>query len=181
MVLRQKVWIDGTVQGVLIGRVVLYWTVGILYIALGSICFQYYAHPDWGIGRHASSLFDQFWPWIPSLILFMPLVIHDIIRMSNLFAGPIYRLRVHLSELLADPECRPMKFREDDYWQDLVSPMNQIQNDMLALRVALDEALQVNAAKAQAELNQAVDEVAAEGTPSYLAQRGDSRALEKTK
>jgi hypothetical protein len=147
MVLRQKVWIDGNVQGVLIGRIVLYWAVGMLYVALGSICSQYYEHPEWGVGRHLSSLFEQFWPWIPSLVLLMPLVIHDIIRMSNLFTGPIYRLRVHLAELLVNPECLPLKFREDDYWHDLVAPMNRIQDDILALRAALAQAASAKESK----------------------------------
>lgn len=188
MVMRQKVWIDGSVQGVLIGRVVLYWTVGILYVALGSICFQYYEHPDWGVGQHIGSLFDQFWPWIPSLILFMPLVIHDIVRMSNLFAGPIYRLRVHLAELLVDSHCRPLKFREDDYWQDLVAPMNQLQDDINALRVALDAALQINATKAVAEsvlLEEERDEAPEAGTsdnqvPSFLVNPKSEPVLETT-
>jgi len=137
MVLRQKFWIDRSVQGVLIGRIVLYWTVGLLYLGLGSACFQYYAHPDWTIAAHAWALFQQIWPWIPSLVLFMPLVIYDIIRLSNLFAGPIYRLRMHLDEVMENPECRPLTFREDDYWQDLVKPINYLQNEIISLREAL--------------------------------------------
>lgn len=141
MVLRQKFWIDHSVQGVLIGRIVLYWTVGLLYLGLGSACFQYYAHPDWSIEAHAWALFQQIWPWIPSLVLFMPLVIYDIIRLSNLFAGPIYRLRMHLDEVIENPECRPLTFREDDYWQDLVKPMNYLQNEIIALREALRQTM----------------------------------------
>lgn len=140
MVLRQTFWIDRSVQGVLIGRVVLYWSIGILYVGLGSAFFQYYQHPDWAFGQHAGKLFEQFWPWIPSLILFMPLVIHDVIRTSNLFAGPIHRLRMHLAELIADPNCRPLTFRDDDYWQDLVAPVNQLQNEIRVLRLALESA-----------------------------------------
>ncbi len=141
MVLRQKFWIDRSVQGVLIGRIVLYWTVGLLYLGLGSACFQYYAHPDWTIEAHAWALFQQIWPWLPSLVLFMPLVIYDIIRLSNLFAGPIYRLRVHLDEVMENPECRPLTFREDDYWQDLVKPINYLQNEVIALREALRQTM----------------------------------------
>lgn len=141
MVLRQKFWIDRSVQGVLIGRIVLYWTVGLLYLGLGSACFQYYAHPDWTIEAHAWALFEKIWPWIPSLVLFMPLVIYDIIRLSNLFAGPIYRLRMHLDEVMENPECRPLTFREDDYWQDLVKPINYLQNEIIALREVLRQTM----------------------------------------
>lgn len=134
MVLRQQVWVDRSVQGVLIGRIVLYWFVGIAYLGLGSACYQYYQHPNFSFGKHASVLFNQFWPWMPSLILFLPLVIFDIARLSNLFAGPIYRLRVHLAELNEDPTCRPLKFRDDDYWQDLAEPIHNLQATIVGLQ-----------------------------------------------
>jgi hypothetical protein len=145
VVLRQTVWIDHSVQGTLIFRVVLYWFIGIVYFGLGAACFQYYEHPQWSFERHASSLFQSIWPWLPSLILFLPLVLFDIARLSNLFVGPIYRLRLHLGELLDDPECRPLKFREDDFWQDLAEPIHSLQAEILRLRTevaALQRALE---------------------------------------
>ncbi len=137
MVLREKVWVDRNVQGVLIGRVVLYWISALLYAGLGSACFQYYQHPDWTLLSHAMALFNQFWPWLPSAILCLPLVIFDVVRLSNSFAGPIYRLRKHLDELNDDPSCRPLSFRDDDYWQDLAEPMHCLQAELLMLRSEL--------------------------------------------
>ena len=149
MLVRQRFWIDDNVQGVLIGRVILYWTIGVLYVVLGTTFFQYYQHPNWSFVRHIQALFTQFWPWMPSLILFVPLVIHDINKLSNLFVGPIYRLRMHLAELTANPECRELTFREDDYWQDLAGPINHLQIEILALRAELAEAKSQLAAKPQ--------------------------------
>ncbi|MEZ6149464.1 MAG: hypothetical protein R3C09_05015 [Pirellulaceae bacterium] len=137
MVLRERVWVDCNVQGVLIGRVVLYWISALLYVGLGSACFQYYQHPDWTLFSHAKVLFSQFWPWLPSAILCLPLVIFDVVRLSNCFAGPIYRLRKHLDELNDDPNCRPLSFRDGDYWQDLTEPMHCLQDELLMLRAEL--------------------------------------------
>ncbi len=134
MVLRQKVWIDDNVQGILVGRVVLYWSAALVYVGLGSACFQYYQNPHWEAGKHVSVLFDQIWPWLPSAILCLPLVIFDVIRLSNLFVGPIYRLRQHLAALIEEPACVALKFREDDHWQDLVEPMHCIQAELVFLR-----------------------------------------------
>jgi hypothetical protein len=138
MVLRQKYWIDGEVQGILVGRVLVYAAVAVTYVVVGSFCFQYWKYPDWTLHEHVGQLFHQFWPWMPSCLLLMPLVMHDVVRLSNLFAGPVYRLRQHLSELIANPNCHPLKFREDDYWQDLVGPINQLQNEIIALRMVVD-------------------------------------------
>ncbi len=144
MALRQKVWIDGEVQGVLVGRVLIYWAFAMLYVGLGTICFQYYANPEWSVQQHASFLFSQFWPWIPSAILCLPLVVFDVIRLSNLFVGPVYRLRNHLLELNADPNCTPIKFRSDDYWQDLAEPIHRLQFEILSLRAELAKQRRAN-------------------------------------
>ncbi|MCA9132853.1 MAG: hypothetical protein KDA45_06850 [Planctomycetales bacterium] len=134
MALRQQFWIDSNVQGVLVGRIVLYWVAALTYFGLGSLCFQFYQYPEWDLKQHAGQLFAQIWPWLPSLVLFLPLVVFDIVRLSNLFVGPIFRLRTHLGELSDNPHCRPLSFREADYWQDLVPPVQSLQQEILELR-----------------------------------------------
>ncbi len=159
MLVRQRFWVDGSVQGVLIGRIVIYWGVAVLYAILGTACFQYYDHPQWTFVKHIQALFTQFWPWIPSMILFVPLVIHDINRLSNLFAGPIYRLRKHLAVLTENPDCQKLTFREDDYWQDLVAPINRLQEQIVTLRSEVAE-LKSKAEKPRNKLAPNLQEVA---------------------
>ncbi len=127
MITRQRVYIDSKVQGVLLGRVVFYWALSVLYVALSSLCFQYYEHPQWTASKHFSTLFAECWPWLPSVILILPLASYDIVRLSNRFAGPIYRLRQQLRDLHKDPNCRPLGFREDDYWPELAVELNALQ------------------------------------------------------
>ncbi len=108
--LRQRVWVDRSVQGVLVGRVVLYWFAAILYIGVGSACFQYNQNPDWTLTKHFQALFQQAWPWLPTTIMVLPLVIYDVVRLSNLFAGPVYRLRNHFENLRRDIAARDFSF-----------------------------------------------------------------------
>src|SRR5688500_2434126 len=98
MVSRQKVWIDQQVQGVLVGRVILYWSGILLYFGLSVGFFQWQQNPDWTIAEHLRGMFDQLWPCLP-LALLLPLVIFDFVRLSNRFVGPVYRLRMHLARL----------------------------------------------------------------------------------
>ncbi len=151
MIPRQRIWVDRDVQGVLIGRVILYWGIGLAYLGLGSVFSQYYQNPQWTWQEHASTLFAQVWPWIPSLVLFMPLVVFDVVRMSNLFVGPVHRLRKHLVELKNDPQCEPLTFRPDDYWQNLLKPMNDLQVEILHLRAELDRPADEPAASQSSE------------------------------
>lgn len=140
MILRQRMWIDNRVQGVLVGRILIYWAAALTYFGLGSTVFQFYQHPEWTFAEHMVGAFSSIWPLLPSIILFLPLIIFDIVRLSNLFVGPIYRLRAHLIELTADPNCRPLNFREDDYWQDLAEPLHILQQQLLQSRPPETEA-----------------------------------------
>ncbi len=143
MALRQQVWVDQSVQGVLVGRVVLYWFCAILYVGIGSACFQYNQNPEWTLAKHAFVLFDQMWPWLPTVVLVLPLAIYDVVRVSNLFVGPIYHLRKHFGALRQDIACAPLTFREDDYWCDLAAPINDMQAEILRLRTGAIELQQV--------------------------------------
>ncbi|MGN6545072.1 MAG: hypothetical protein ACTHK7_08495 [Aureliella sp.] len=132
MVSRQRVWIDGQVQGVLVGRVVLYWSGILIYFGLSIGFYQYRQNPDWTMAEHLQAMFDQLWPCLPTVLL-LPLVIFDIVRLSNRFVGPVYRLRMHLARLRENSDTYPLNFRDDDYWQQLAEPINELQQRILTL------------------------------------------------
>lgn len=133
MVKRQLLWIDGQVQGVLVGRVVLYWFGLVLYLGISMFCFQWWQNPDWTAWEHSQALFEQVWPCLPTMLVLLPMVIFDIVRLSNRFVGPVYRLRMHLAQLRKNPHTYPLNFRDDDYWQQLAEPINELQRKLLVL------------------------------------------------
>ena len=177
MALRQQVWVDRSVQGVLVGRVILYWICGLLYVGLGSACFQYNQNPDWTLAKHAQVLFGQVWPWLPTAIILLPLAIYDVVRLSNLFAGPVYRLRKHFAALREDVACAPLLFREEDYWRDLAAPINDMQAEILRLRTGIIEMQKLNSASQSKTAAKVANEVSAdtlEGEEALDAQSSSS-------
>jgi hypothetical protein len=124
---------------VLVGRVILYWVCALLYVGIGSACYQYNQNPEWTLAKHGQVLFSQIWPWLPTAIFLLPLAIYDVVRLSNLFAGPINRLRKHFDALRNDIACAPLTFREEDYWRDLAAPINDMQEEILRLRSRVTE------------------------------------------
>lgn len=133
MVMRQQVWIDRHVQGVLVGRVLLYWSGILIYFGLSIGCFHWWQNPEWTLSEHLWAMFEQVLPCLPTLMLLLPLVIFDIVRLSNRFAGPVYRLRKHLVDLSQNSQTTPLHFRDDDYWQQLAEPINLMQQKLLVL------------------------------------------------
>ncbi len=139
MALRQQVLVDNSVQGVLVGRVILYWLCGVLYISIGTFCFQLNENPEASLAEQVSDWFHQIWPWLPTAVLVLPLAVYDVIRLSNLFAGPIFRLRRHFKMLREDIAAEPLKFRNDDYWADIAEAVNDMQAEILRLKTGVVE------------------------------------------
>ncbi len=127
MAQRQRIWIDRNVQGILLERIVIYWVASLILLGGTVLCDQWWRNPDGNFGQHASEFFGQVWPWLPSVFLLMPLVLFDVVRLSHQFVGPIYRLRNHLHNLQDDIDTDPVSFRDSDYWQDVVGPINWLQ------------------------------------------------------
>lgn len=139
MTIRQRLFVDKEVQGVLVGRVLLYWIAGVLYVSLGSIGFQYFNTPDMTLSEHLKSLYESYWAWIPSAVLILPLIIFDVLRLSHRFAGPKHRLCKTLATLRNDSSTDPTTFRSNDYWRDLAIPVNLLQEHIAGLRQQVAE------------------------------------------
>jgi hypothetical protein len=163
MSFRRKLWVDAQIQGILVGRVVIYWLAAVLYFGLGIGVSQYCDQPDWTYAEHWQNWLKTIGPWIPSTCLLLPLVIYDVIRTSHAFTGPIIRLRHQLNKLAQSPNCTPIVLRQDDYWQDLIQPVNNIQNQMISMHLAMqtqrDAIEELRNGKKQAEeiINSEVD------------------------
>lgn len=142
MAYRNRMWIDPRVQGVLVGRVIIYWFAVVLYCGTTTAITQYFEYPQWSYFRHFSEWLKNAGPWIPSALMFLPLVIFDMVRLSHLFVGPAYRVRQQLSRIIDTPNCAPLVLRTDDYWTDMIEPVNNLQSHIMSLHIALKKALE---------------------------------------
>lgn len=129
--MRRKIWIDQLVQGGLVGRIILYWLSVVAYFAIGHVVFQWIDQPEWTLEEHFIAMFEAFGFWLPGLLLLAPLIVFDIVKMSHRFAGPVYRLKNHLTKVCSGEEKGKLWFREGDYWWELVEPVNNIITRML--------------------------------------------------
>jgi hypothetical protein len=57
-------------------------------------------------------------------ICLLPLVLYDVLRHSSRFVGPIVRLQNTMGQLAQGKTVEPLRFRKQDYWQDLTSAFN---------------------------------------------------------
>lgn len=134
---RRQILVNWHLQGIWVGRVVIYWSATMLYFGLTLAVSQYCENPEWSFSEHFSVWLSTVAPWLPSAALILPLVIYDVLRLSHQFVGPVVRLRNQLTKIVKNANCTPFLLRADDYWHDLIEPMNDMQNYVLSLQLEL--------------------------------------------
>ena len=66
----------------------------------------------------------------------LPVLLYDLAKYSNRFAGPVYRLQRNLNALAEGQSVAPMSFRENDYWQALAESFNKVASRLAAAEQA---------------------------------------------
>jgi len=124
--LRRHLFVDPKVQGALVLRVILYWFVCLIAISLMLLCWRIVTGP----ARMFYSHFDDMWffygPAAVASLLLLPLVIVDVVRLSNRFAGPLLRLRRSMRALARGEQVEPIRFRDNDFWQEFAAEFNAV-------------------------------------------------------
>jgi hypothetical protein len=124
--LRRRFWIDRPVQGALMIRTALYWLFGLIYFSLVMLTTELFGAGDLPLGQTFQRFAIDALNWMPMMVLLLPLVAYDTMRLSHRFVGPVYRLRVGLERLARREHDEPIKFRDGDYWFELAEPFNAV-------------------------------------------------------
>ena len=124
--LRKQFFVDPKVQGALVGRVILYWLVCIITITLMLLCWRIVTGPARIFYMHFSDVWFFYGPAMLASLMLLPLVVVDIIRLSNRFAGPLLRLRRSMRALTQGEYVDPIEFRDGDFWQEFAQEFNAL-------------------------------------------------------
>ena len=123
---RSRIFIDREVQTALMMRVGGYWLFCLLSIVLMVLCWNVYTGPPRRFVELFHDIFTRYAPALIASLILIPMVMIDVARMSTRFVGPIIRLRGSLRELAETGKCRPIAFRDHDYWQELAGDFNRV-------------------------------------------------------
>jgi len=124
--LRKHLFVDPKVQGALVVRVMFYWAVCLITISLMLLCWRILTGPARMFYMHFNDMWFFYGPAFVASLLLLPLVIIDIVRLSNRFAGPMLRLRRCMRALTRGEHIEPITFRDDDFWQDIATEFNAL-------------------------------------------------------
>lgn len=123
---RRRFFIDFKVQGALLVRATTSWFFCLLSVTTMLLVWGVITGPTQAFVTHLADFWQRFAPALVASILLLPLVLMDTTRMSNRFAGPIFRLRGAMKSLARGESVRPVHFREHDFWKDMAEDFNAI-------------------------------------------------------
>jgi hypothetical protein len=124
---RKRLLVDTKVQGALLFGVARYWIACVLTIELLNMSWQIATGPDqptffWYLFNH---------DWRPSLIrigasaLLLVPILFDVLRLSNRFAGPVFRMQRTLRNFVETGTVETVRLRDKDFWHDFAAVLNQ--------------------------------------------------------
>lgn len=122
---RKKAVVDKSVQYTLAGRVILHFFVFICAGTVFGLINQFLMNPFGGVEENLTTFLRHSSPFLVALVCLIPIFVRDTLTLSNRIAGPIYNLRNTIRKIsTGDTEVRPLKFRKNDFWDDLPEAFN---------------------------------------------------------
>jgi nitrogen fixation/metabolism regulation signal transduction histidine kinase len=121
---RKKLFIDASVQGSLIRRVISHWLVFVVVAFVVSFILQVLTDPFRPLSAHFKDMWWTHGPFLIVVLFLLPAYVIDTIKLSHRFAGPVFRLRRAIRDVADGKTPQAIKFRKDDFWQDLAGDYN---------------------------------------------------------
>jgi hypothetical protein len=125
MAKRRKLFVDRAVQGSLLRRVALHWAF--YFTGLVIVLGIFYVLKSLATSEPMSvnEFFQDHMITFTVLLALVPVFLYDTLKLSHRFAGPIVRLRNGLSAWGDGKEVKPIKFRQNDFWNELADHFNR--------------------------------------------------------
>ncbi|UUO07389.1 hypothetical protein M4951_03540 [Blastopirellula sp. J2-11] len=119
-------YVDPSVQGGIVLRMLFYWTAFFLVGLLIAISVQVLTNPLEPWGTHFANVWQNQGPFILAALCLLPIFAYDLIRFSHRFVGPIVRFRSVVNEAVEGEVPEPFHLRDKDYWKDFASDLNRL-------------------------------------------------------
>jgi len=121
---RSRILVDRHVQGALVLRLLVYWAAFLVsFLALYTL-WSIFVDPLRPIREVFAEVGERAVPAVLASAWLLPVVLYDLVRLSNRFVGPVLRLRGALASLAKGETIPPVHFRKDDFWIDLAAQFN---------------------------------------------------------
>lgn len=135
MAKRSRILIDPKVQWALALRVLGHWGLLIICLLLvNALISLMMMAGDKPLPNAVGDAFRSQTPLLMVLVVLIPVFVRDTIKLSNRFAGPMYRIRMGLAAIndaeKSTDEIQPIQLRSGDFWGVAAADFNQVLKSM---------------------------------------------------
>lgn len=134
VLLRQQLLIDRKVQGSLLWRTALYSSACGLYFIIILVFTEWMSNSSGSFVESIFACIDESIYWAPGLMLLVPVIAYDLLKLTNRFAGPFFRLSREMQRLRKNESEMPLGFRDGDYWVEIADDFNAVREELMNLR-----------------------------------------------
>lgn len=118
--------VDPEVQIGILRKIAIHWSVFFVCNAIAlMIWIRLFEQPDADWGEAFGNTMRRFMPFFIITMALIPAFVLDTLKLTNRFAGPIHRLRGALADASQGRAISPLKFRENDFWQEIAENFNK--------------------------------------------------------
>jgi hypothetical protein len=141
---RVRIVVDPAVQGGLLWGATRYWLFSLATVGLLTMIGWTFTTPGMPeIVASTGALTSSSKCLLVALgvgTLLLPVVLLDLAKFTNRFAGPMCRLRTAMDKLAEGEQPGPLRFRKGDFWHDAAESFNRIASRLDDSRRRLEEA-----------------------------------------
>lgn len=124
---RSRFLIDPSVQWSITGRVLIHWGLFLTcLVALGTFVRVLVVIGEQPLSEALQTAAVSQVPVLAVMFVLLPLFLRDTLKLSNRFAGPMFRLRTSLKKLAGEQSTAPISFRKGDFWQEAADDFNHV-------------------------------------------------------
>jgi len=131
---RTKYLIDPQVQWAIGRRIIFHWAIFACFLlVINASVLVFLASGAKPIEDDINAAVLSQVPALVLLICCLPFFVFDTIKLTHRIAGPMFRLRVGIDELINKSRAEPLRLRRDDMWKYVGDEFNGLANQYQAL------------------------------------------------
>lgn len=137
---RRMLLVDNQVQSELLRRLGIYAMSAVVYFVTVIVIEDSLVYRDRALSTVLIATLDKLIYWVPGLLLLGPIMMYDLLKVTNRFAGPMYSLHREMQRLVEHRSEREIRFRDHDYWNEMATTFNRLREELIELRLGAEAA-----------------------------------------
>ena len=124
---RSRILVDPAVQWAIARRIICHWALFLTCLVSISLMVRLmFSAGDMPFYEAFLTAARGQLPILVVMFFLMPVFLRDTLKMSNRFAGPMYRLRTALAKMAQGESVHTINFRSGDFWQEAAADFNTV-------------------------------------------------------